>query len=205
MTKHASSTDSRILARLRRRGRGWVFTPTDFADLGSRDAIASALKRHKADGTIRALARGLYDFPNQDAALGTVAPSTGAIVRAVARRDHARILPYGAHAANQLGLSEQVPMRTIVVTDAPSRVVKVGGTTIRFKHAGPSTMATAGRRSGIYFQALRYLGKDAMDDRMLRTLAWRLTDADRKILRQDLHLAPAWIARLLRPLLAPAA
>lgn len=205
MTKHPHSADTRILARIRRRGRGWVFTPADFADLGTRNAVASALKRHKAAGTIRALARGLYDYPIQDAVLGTVAPATAAVVDAVVRRHGIRILPHGAQAANALGLSLQVPMRTVLLTDGPSRLVTLGKRTIRFKHAAPRLFATAGRRSGLVFQALRYLGPDGIDDQVMQQLARRLSDADRDQLRQDLPLAPAWMAQFLRPFVTLAA
>jgi len=64
MGKHAGSTDSRILSLIMSRPAGWVFTPADLSDLGSRDAVAGALKRHKKAGLIRQVARGLYDsFP----------------------------------------------------------------------------------------------------------------------------------------------
>jgi len=191
---------------MRRRGRGWVFTPADFADLGTRDAVASALKRYKAAGTIRSLARGLYDYPIHDAVIGVVAPSTSAVVAAVTRRHGIRILPHGAQAANALGLSLQVPMRTVLLTDGPSRLISVmGRRIIRFKHAAPRLFATAGRRSGLVFQALRYLGPDSIDDQVMQQLVRRLSAADWDHVRQDLHLAPAWMAKLLRPIVGEAA
>lgn len=112
MPKHSTSTDSKVLDRIRGHRRGWVFTPAHLADLGSRNAVASALKRFKADGMIRQLARGLYDYPVQDPVLGTVTPSADAIARALVVRDAIRLQPSGAYAANVLGLSEQVPFQT---------------------------------------------------------------------------------------------
>ena len=53
-----------------------VFTPNHFKDLGSRDAVASALKRHKQSGLIRQLARGVYDYPKIDPELGPLEPPT---------------------------------------------------------------------------------------------------------------------------------
>lgn len=87
MGKHAQSIDSATLRRIYGKGAGWVFTPNHFKDLGSRNAIASALKRHKKAGTIRQLARGLYDYPVKHPVLGTVAPSADAIARALVVRD----------------------------------------------------------------------------------------------------------------------
>ncbi len=54
-------------------GEGWVFTPSHFLDLGSRTAVALALMRYKRAGTIRQIARGLYELPRQDALIGQLA------------------------------------------------------------------------------------------------------------------------------------
>ena len=199
MPKHAKSTDSKVLDRIRSHGRGWVFTPAHLADLGTRNAVASALKRFKAAGTIRQLARGLYDYPVQDSVLGTVAPSADAIARALAARDAIRLQPSGAYAANVLGLSEQVPSRIVFLTDGPARKVKIGKREILLQHTTPRNMATAGRKSGTLIQALRYLGQDQVDKKILATIRRQITDSDRPILRDDLRYAPAWIADLLRP------
>jgi hypothetical protein len=46
MGKQATSVDSQVLARIRQQGPGSVFTPTDFADLGPRNALDLALSRN---------------------------------------------------------------------------------------------------------------------------------------------------------------
>lgn len=205
MPNSVSSADSKILDRLRGHGRGWVFTPAHLADLGSRNAIASALKRLKASRTIRQLARGLYDYAVQDAILGTVAPSADAIARALVVRDAIRLQPSGAYAANVLGLSEQVPSRIVFLTDGPARKVKIGRREIILQHTTPRNMATAGRKSGTLIQALRHIGQDQVDDKVVAALRRHITDSDRAAIRKDLRHAPAWIADLLRPLSEPAA
>lgn len=203
MSKHATSVDSQVLDRIRCHGPGWVFTPAHLIDLGTRNAVASALKRFKAAGTIRQLTRGLYDYPVQDSLLGTVAPSADAIARALAARDGIRLQPSGAYAVNVLGLSEQVPSRIVFLTDGPARKVKIGKREILLQHTTPRNMATAGRKSGTLIQALRYLGQDQVDGKVLATLRRQITDEDRPQLREDLRHAPAWIADLLRPLTEP--
>ena len=202
MPKRATSTDGKVLDRIRSHGRGWVFTPAHLADLGTRNAVASALKRFKAAGTIRQLGRGLYDYPVQDSVLGTVTPSADAIARALAARDAIRLQPSGAYAANVLGLSEQVPSRIVFLTDGPARKVRIGKREILLQHTTPRNMATAGRKSGTLIQALRYLGQDQVDKKILATIRRQITDSDRPILRDDLRHAPAWIADLLRPFTA---
>jgi hypothetical protein len=203
MAKHAQSIDLSIRSRVFGNGRGWVFTPKHFQDLGSDSAIDSALRRLKASDTIRQLARGLYDYPVRDPVLGTVAPSADAIARALAARDAIRLQPSGAYAANMLGLSQQVPSRVVFLTDGPARKVKIGKREIILQHTTPRNMATAGRKSGTFIQALRYLGQDQVDDQVLATLRRQIADDDRSAIRRDLRHAPAWIADLLRPLTEP--
>ncbi len=203
MAKHTQSVDLSVRSRIFGNGRGWVFTPKHFQDLGSDSAIESALRRLKASGTIRQLTRGLYDYPVQDPVLGNVAPSADAIARALVVRDAIRLQPSGAYAANQLGLSDQVPSRVVFLTDGPARKVKIGRREIILQHTTPRNMATAGRKSGTFIQALRYLGQDQVDDQVLATLRRQIADDDRAAIDKDLRHAPAWIADLLRPLTEP--
>lgn len=205
MGKHAQSVDSRMLARIKAKRPGWVFTPAHFADLGSRDAVASCLKRLKRAGTIRQLTRGLYDQPVQHRVLGTVAPSADAIARALATRDAIRLQPAGAYAANVLGLTEQVPSKVVFLTDGPARRVQIGKQEILLLHTTPRHMATAGRRSGTFIQALRHLGQKRVDQKVTATLRRQLKKSDRALLLKDLRHAPAWIADVLRKLVEPPA
>lgn len=200
MGKHTQSIDNRTLRRIYGHGGGWVFTPAHFLDLGSRTAVATALKRHKQAGIIRQLARGLYDYPIDHPVLGRVAPSADAVARALASRDAVRFQPTGAYAANVLGLSEQVPARIEFLTDGPSRRVKLGRREIILKRTTPRNMATAGRRSGTVIQALRWLGAPHVDDKVLAILRRQLSDTDRAQLKKDLKYAPDWIAGILRRL-----
>ena len=204
MARHPRSTETKVLNRIYGHKGGWVFTPAHLADLGSRNAVASALKRFKAQGRIRQLARGLYDCPTHDPVLGTVAPSADAIARALVVRDAIRLQPSGAYAAHVLGLSEQVPSRIVFLTDGPARKVKIGRREILLQHTTPRNMATAGRKSGTLIQALRYLGRERVDDRVIATLSHHIAEADRPAIARDLRHAPVWIAELLGPLVAPA-
>lgn len=204
MGKHAQSIDRKIRSRVFGHGRGWVFTPKHFQDLGTSAAVDSALRRLKADGSIRALARGLYDYPANDPQLGLLTPTADAIARALVARDAIRLQASGAYAANALGLSEQVPSRIVFLTDGPSRTVTIGKRSILLQRTTPRNMATAGRKSGTVIQALRHLGRAHVDHRVLGILMRQLTATEKPALRDDLRHAPAWIADVLRPLLADA-
>jgi hypothetical protein len=202
------SVDSRqrieraIVSRIYGHGRGWVFTPRDFLDLGSRPAVSSALKRQTDSGRIRQLARGLYDYPRDHPQLGLLAPDTAAIARALSGRDAARLQPSGAYAANLLGLSEQVPMKVVFLTDGPSRRVRVGRQEIVLRRTTPRNMATAGRISGLVTEALRELGPQHATESVIRTLQARLDEKAKRVLLRDVRFAPAWIASILREIAA---
>ncbi|MFN8091139.1 MAG: DUF6088 family protein [Vicinamibacteria bacterium] len=200
MRMRPHSIDKKVLSRIYGHGRGWVFTPTAFMDLGSRMAVDSALARHKRTGTIRQLARGLYDYPIEHPKMGLVAPAADAVARAIARRDAVRLQPAGAYAANVLGLSEQVPTKIVFLTDGPARRVKLGRREIVLMRTTPRNMATAGRKSGTVIQALRHVGRRHVDGRMISIVDRQLSDSDRAQILKDLRYAPAWIADLLRPL-----
>ncbi len=200
MGKHKQSIDKKLISRIYGHGRGWVFTPAYFSDLGSRDAIASALKRHRQSGRIRQLARGLYDYPRTDSLLGMLTPSLDDVAKALAGRDAVRLQPSGAYAANLLGLSSQVPMKIVYLTDGRSRNVQIGKKQILLKQTTPRNMATAGRVSGLVVQALRHLGRRHVDDEVMARLDRRLDADDRKQLLKDIRYAPAWIADIMRRL-----
>lgn len=192
------SVDSKIYSRIIGHGKGWVFTPAHFMDLGSRTAVATALMRYKRNGTIRQIARGLYDYPRIDPVLGILAPSDEKVMSALEQRDSVRLQPSGAYAANLLGLSEQVPMKIVFLTDGPARKLQIGNRSIELKRTTPRNMATAGRISGTVIQALRWLGQKNVDNRIVSLLRERLDRKSMAILKKDIRHAPTWIAEIIR-------
>jgi len=203
MGKHANSIDSKILSRVQSHGMGWVFTPAHFDDLAGRATVSIVLKRHTDAGTFRNLARGLYDYPKTDPQLGLLQPTIGDIANALAGRDEIRLQPSGAYAANRLGLSTQVPMKVVYLTDGRSRTVQIGKRQILLRNTTPKNMAAAGKISGLIIQALKHLGKDQVDDHVIDQLDRRLDDTARKQLLKDIRSAPAWIADIFRKLAQP--
>lgn len=179
---------------------GWVSTPKDFLDLGSREAVDQALSRLAKAGRLRRVGRGLYDVPRTSNVLNGLAPvDLDAAVAAVARRDGVRIMPDGLVAANQLGLTNAVPAKASYVTDGHSRTLKIDGRTIRFRHAGPSVMRWAGRPAAPVVQALRWLGPRAATDReIVSTLNRHLPDNVKFDLLHNCRGLPGWALPLAR-------
>jgi hypothetical protein len=192
------SIDDKLVSMVYGRGRGLVFTPKLFSSLGDPRVVGTVLTRLCRKGTIRRLARGLYDYPRKHHQLGLLSPSIDDVANALKGRDATRLQPSGAYAANLLGLSNQVPMKVVFLTDGPSKQVQLGKQEIVLKRTTPRNMATADRISGLVIQALRHIGQKYVDASVLHALRKRLSDDDKKQLIKDLQYAPAWIAEIMR-------
>lgn len=153
--------------------------------------------RHRNSGFIRQLARGLYDYPKTDPQFGMLQPATDDIAYALVDRDAARLQPSGAYAANLLGLTTQVPTKIVYLTDGRTRTVQIGSRQITLKHTTPRNMATAGKSSGLVIQALRHLGRNSIDQKVIKQLERRLDSDTLNQLVKDIRYAPAWIADII--------
>jgi hypothetical protein len=188
-----------------------VWTPSDFADLGSRTSIDKALQRLAINDELRRIDRGLYDRPSYNSLTRTSnVPDYRAVIEAVARRDKARVLVDGMTAANDLGLTNAVPAKIEVLVDGRFKPIKLGNQEIIFKHAAPSRLYWADRPGMRVVQALHWL-KDVLvvdeETRRVKSALARLFangDKGREI-RDDVksHLGslPIWMQDFLRPLL----
>ena len=195
---------SKIKQRIIRKGRGGIYAPTDFLDIGSRASVDMALSRLADQGVIRRLTRGLYDYPKKSPRFGFLSPSADDIARAVARKDNQVLQPSPAMAANQLGLSTQVPSKPTYMTDGPTRTKTIGRQVIQFRNASSKTLVGAGQKSGAVFQALRHVGKDRVDDQVIDKLARTLDDKDRMLLSRQSKHVPAWMHPVVQQVVAHA-
>ena len=152
-----------------------------------------ALHRLVEQGSIRRLARGVYDLPREHPTLGPLLPSPEAAAKALAGRDRTRFQPAGAYAAKALCLTEQVPARVVFLTDGPTRTIHIGATTIQLRRTTPKSMETAGRLSGVVIQAFRELGRDHVTPERIAHLERTIPAAKRREQLEDLKLAPAWM------------
>ena len=195
-----ASIQDKIVDRLHRQGRGKVFTPKDFLDLGSRDAADQSLSRLVRSGEIQRLGRGLYHYPRVNERLGIpIGPDPDEIAEALGRQTGSRVLPSGAAAANRLGLSTQVPAKPVYLTDGRTRQVRIGGMVFQIRHAAPKELSAASRTSAMVFQALRHLGRDGCRRSSDRAPATRALSADqRQELLRDARYTTDWIAAVVR-------
>jgi hypothetical protein len=203
-----SDLKSIIASQIKAGDPGQVWVPTDFAQLGNRDAIDKALQRMVQAGDLRRIDRGLYDKPTLNKLTKRpTTPDYRAAVGAIARRDQLRLLVDGMTAANDLGLTDAVPARVTIHTDARRRAIQLDKLTIDFKQTAPSRLYWAGRPAMRVVQALHWL-KDTLisdRDRILRRLAQVLADpicgaAIRQDLIDGFSALPAWMQSLVREL-----
>jgi hypothetical protein len=189
--------DSKILNKIKNYNRGKLFSPEDFTSTGSVDAIRQTLHRLTKDGFLVRLAHGIYLYPKQDTELGILYPSIEEIAKAIAKRDKARIVPTGVHALNKLGLSTQVPMKIVYLTDGAPRSIQVGKRSIKFKKTTPKNLLAKGEISSLVIQALREIGKNDVNNEQIARIKELLKKEDSEIVIHDARLAPAWIARIM--------
>lgn len=189
-----------------------VWTPLDFVDLGPRGSIDLALYRLLSSKDIRRIARGIYDKPGINQLTGKPTyPDYREVVDALARRDKARMVVDGLTAANDLGLTDAVPARALVLTDARLSPIKLGNLTISFQRVSPNRLYWAGHPAMRVVQALHWL-RDMLPrdkDRIFKRLLAVLLDpqhgkAIQEDLRSGLPALPEWLQGVVRELLRQA-
>jgi len=188
------SLSKKILNRIYGGGKGKVYTGKDFFDLGNRASVDQALSRLAKKGVIRRIRSGIYDFPRFNAKLGgRLTFNIHDAANAIARKNNIRIMESGASAANQLGLSTQVPAQLVLLTDGQSRKVKVNNYSLTFRHVSPKRMAIYGEKTEIVLRALIYIGKNHVDDEIINILIRRLPEKDKQQLIKDVKGSFEWL------------
>lgn len=176
---------------------GSLFYPADFEEYGSTEAINISLHRLAKRKIIKRLAFGIYAKPNISKLVGEVYPTTEEIAKTIARRDNAKLLPTGAYAQHVLGLSTQIPMKLVYLTDGPARTVKLGKSTVVFKKASPKKMAMKGEISKLVVMALNDIGKDKLTSEEEVRILNMLAKEKPELIKADIRLAPRWIGEIM--------
>lgn len=195
------STEIKILDRIKKAGRGVLFFTENFIAYGNNEAVKKALQRLTNAGELERVATGIYVRPQIDSIIGKVTPGIEEIAKAIAKRDKARIVPTGVYALNRMGLSTQVPLNVVYLTDGAARKIKIGTRTITFKKTTPKYVATVGEISGLAIQALRTIGKDSVTTDEITKIQQLLKKEKPTRLEQDMRLAPVWIREIMKPAL----
>ena len=211
MDRNSPDLKPALLNRIRGAPPRKVWTPSDFLDLASRDAVDKTLQRLTKAKTLRRIDRGLYDQPGFNKLTQKPnPPDPRSIIDAVGRRDQTRMFVDGMTAANDLGLTDAVPAKIVVHTDARRRPIKIGNVTIAFRPTAASKLFWAGRPGMRVVQALHWLRdlllREGESDQIKRKLAKLFEDPTAgSPLKADLiagrSALPTWMQMFLKPLI----
>ena len=194
----AQSNEKQIEKSIKNKQKGVIVIPDDYIDYGSSDAIRKALDRLENKQVIIRVAQGIYVRPKISKLLGPLVPSAEEVAEAIAKRDRIRTLPTGSYALNALGLSTQVPMNIVLLTDGSPREIKVGKRKIKFKKTTPKNLLAKGKISRLVIQALKEIGNGKVTIEEENKIIGLLEKEDTKDLIHDIALAPVWIQKIMK-------
>jgi hypothetical protein len=166
----------------------------DFLDLAARAAVDQALSRLVRQGVIQRVQRGLYELPRMGKLLNKpILQSPDKLVRTWARKNGLRVVPSGAHAANLLGLSTQVPAKIVYYTNGRTQNLTLEPYSIKLLNRGPKTVDLGGRVASLVIQALRHLGKNGVTPEVISHLRSTLSQKDKAKLKRNIRYTAAWM------------
>ena len=193
-----TSIEDKILQHIEAFPKGELFLPSDFSELGSSEAVRLSLFRLEKEGVITRVAQGIYVRPRESRLIGKLTPTAEEVAEAIAKRDKIRTTPTGSYALNALGLSTQVPMNIVLLTDGSPREIKVGKRKIKFKKTTPKNLMAKGKISRLVIQALKEIGNGKVTAVEEQKIMDVLKKENEKDLKHDIVLAPVWIQKIMR-------
>lgn len=192
------SVEKQIEKSIKSKPKGSLILPDDYLNLGSSDAIRKALDRLENKQVILRVAQGIYVRPKISRLIGPLIPTAEEVAEAIAKRDRIRTVPTGSYALNALGLSTQVPMNIVLLTDGSPREIRVGKRKIKFKKTTPKNLLAKGKISRLVIQALKEIGNGKVTMEEEIKIIDLLKKEDEKDLKHDIALAPVWIQKIMR-------
>lgn len=169
---------------------GKIIFPANFLHLGSPEALHMAFSRLNKQQFLKRLGKGIYLKPKEDPLLGPVLPSLEDIAKAVAENESVIIRPTGAVALNKLGLSTQVPMKVVYLTNGSRRRITIGRSIITFKPTTPKNLAAKSELVFLAIQALIELGPERTTEKVKDKLRETLRYVHPLKIREDAKTAP---------------
>jgi predicted transcriptional regulator of viral defense system len=192
------SIEKQIEKSIATKRKGTLFLPDDFLSYGSSEAIRKALGRLEDKKIIIRVSQGIYVQPKISKLIGPLTPSAEEVAEAIAKRDKIRTIPTGSYALNALGLSSQVPMKIVLLTDGSPREIKVDKRSIKFKRTTPKNLMAKGKISRLVIQALKEIGIGKIRIEEEHKILELLKKENVKDLKHDIALAPVWIQKLMK-------
>jgi hypothetical protein len=114
-------------------------------------------------------------------------------VQAIVEQRGEQAVPHGAAAANELGLTTQVPVREVYLTSGPTRKLKLGNQVVELRHAPDWQLTLPGRPGGALIRALAWMGPEHASD-VIEAVRGKLADSERIAVVELRRRLPTWIA-----------
>jgi predicted transcriptional regulator of viral defense system len=188
-----------IRNRIRQRGKGNLYAVSDFADLNNDSTVTRVLSRLEKENVLLRLSQGIYLYPSYNR-YGVHKPSIDEIAITIAEKDKARIIPSGLTALNILGLSTQVPMNAVYLTNGTPREITVGNRKITFKKSAPRNFAYKSELFSLVVSAMKEIGEKNINDNFFSKIKEILAKENQEIIERDFLIAPQWIRKKLNGL-----
>ena len=158
------SVPEQIMAYAADLPEGAPLHPKALLHLGSRAAIDQALSRLVKKGRLLRVCHGIYVSP-VETGFGSRPPAIGEVVASLSALWGETIVPCGGTAANALGLTKQVPVKSVYLTSGPDRKLTLGELTVTLRHAPRWQLAAPHRPAGEAVRALSWLGPNEVECR----------------------------------------
>ena len=194
------STSQQIMTYAASLPEGAMLHPKGLLHFGSRAAIDQALYRLAKQGKLMRVCHGIYVRPIETR-FGTRPPAVEKVIASLAALWGETIVPCGGTAANALGLTTQVPIRSVYLTSGPSRTLTLGESDVELRHAPRWQLAAPHRPAGEAVRALSWLGPDEVEDG-LEAITRKLSSRDLEELVALRAIMPNWIAEPASALVA---
>jgi len=196
------STHNQIKGAILENRKGKIIFSSDFSQYGTDVAIRHTFSRLCKEGFLIRLSAGIYLYPEIDKEIGVIYPSIEKIAKEIAKQEKARIIPTGVYALNALGLSTQIPMRVVFLTDGTPRMINIEGeASIKFKKIAPKYLSFKSKLVSLIVFALREIGENKATREQLEKIKTLLKNEQKEIITNDLTLAPAWVKNTIIELL----
>ncbi|MFN7924865.1 MAG: DUF6088 family protein [Bryobacteraceae bacterium] len=161
--------------------------------LGTRAAVDQTLSRLVRRGSLIRVGRGLYVRPIEGR-FGVRPPASATVVQAIIEQRGENVVPHGAAAANELGLTTQVPVLEVYLTSGPTRKLKLGNQAVELRHAPAWQLALPGRKAGALIRALAWLGREQASY-AVEAVRGILPESELNAVVELRRMLPTWMAQ----------
>ncbi|EOA07242.1 Hypothetical protein MYEA_3820 [Mycoplasma yeatsii 13926] len=190
---------SQIQERIDTFSNGKVFTSDDFLDIASSETVRRTLNKLVKEQKIRRVMNGFYYSPRYSELIKEYEQvRIEELAKAVARKHNWDIAPFGLACLNILGLSTQVPVKTIYVSSGKTKIYKVGKIPLEFRKVSNKEISNMSLKTRIVIQAIKELGKGKIEKYHIDRIRWRLTEIEKQNLLVEARHTTKWIYEYIK-------